>query len=229
MMATTTLERPATTRDNAPAPSGTPQKRLTFAEYMKIERDSSIKHNFIDGVMEPVWPTTNEKGEPMAGATTAHNTICGNLIASLHIALRGSGCRVLTSDQKVFIAGKYGYYPDVTVVCGTPEIAFGEALQNPLLIVEVLSPSTQDKDFGTKFRDYRAIATLRHYILVAQFTTNVEHWQCDENNRWSLNREHKLLEETLEFVLTATSVKVPITDIYEHIDFDETEEMREGA
>ena len=87
--------------------------------------------------------------------------VVGNLLAEAE-----SECRVAGSDLKVYIAPRKGYYPDITIVCGSPQVDFEEVLRNPFAIVEVLSESTAAFDRGEKFQDYRMIDSLRHYIIV---------------------------------------------------------------
>lgn len=125
----------------------------------------------------------------MAGGTFDHNTICANVIAALHTSLRGSRCRVVTSDQKVWVPRKVGFvYPDATVLCGRAEAYAGttDVLTNPSLIVEVLSEGTELFDRGEKFEGYRTIPTLRHYIMVSSRHVLVEHFARADDEAWTL-------------------------------------------
>ena len=125
----------------------------------------------------------------MAGGTFDHNTLCANMIIALGVALRGTQCRVLTSDQKVWVPRKEGFvYPDATVVCGRIEPYGGsrDVLTNPVLIVEVLSEGTENFDRGEKFEGYRGVLSLRHYLMVSSRRVLVEHYARTESDAWLL-------------------------------------------
>ena len=224
-MATATLERPTTDTGAPRAASRTrpTKERITFAEYMERERESETRHDLVEGVMEEV-----------SGGTTQHSTICGNVITQFNIALDDTECSVMTSDQKVFIREYLVRYPDVTVACGELQVAFGEALQNPLLIVEVLSQSTALKDRDNKFREYRTLESLQHYVLIDQYKPRIEHYERQENGRWLLARELDSMEDDWQFTLSETAITIPFAKIYRRVSFPEidpteTEEERRDA
>lgn len=161
--------------------SAAPRARTSIAEYLAREAAASERHILWDGEVFPVLA--------MAGGTPDHNTICGNAITELNLALRGRGCRVMTSDQKVWIPRKQGVvYPDVTAVCGRvallPDTA--DVVMNPTLIVEVLSPGTEAFDRDEKFEGYRSIASLRHYLMMSSQRVLVEHYARVEGEAWLL-------------------------------------------
>jgi Uma2 family endonuclease len=148
-------------------------------EYLRREAKAEFRSEYRDGKMIPVHGYLYEDGKivGMAGASPEHNDINVNLTILLGNALRGGECRVSANDMKVRVteAGRY-YYPDVVAACGDRQFS-GEGrgiLMNPILIVEVLSESTEAKDRGEKFTDYRHIPTLREYVLVAQDRASVE-------------------------------------------------------
>lgn len=155
----------------------------------------------------------------MAGATYEHNLISGNIFGELFIALRETDCEVLGSDQKIFISNTNGLYPDIVVVCGDPLIDPIEALQNPVLIVEVLSSSTAADDRGEKFEKYRTRPTLQHYILVEQDRPTVEHFARGETGLWTLVGEYHQRTETLTILLNSQTIAIPLAAIYRRIDF----------
>src|SRR5207245_3961483 len=106
----------------------------------------------------------------MAGGRPEHNLISGNVLGELRSQLEQTQCRVYPSDQRVLIPDTGLYtYPDVTVVCGEPRFdeADGISLINPILIVEVLSESTEAYDRGDKFAHYCRLPSLLEYVLVA--------------------------------------------------------------
>jgi len=109
----------------------------------------------------------------MAGANLRHNDIQANMLAAIHARLRGGPCRVSGSDALVETdrAGKRGRFPDLTVRCGPENDRW---VERPLVLVEILSPETELVDRGQKLREYRAIPSLRHHLLVSQDRALVE-------------------------------------------------------
>lgn len=184
------------------------KQTLSFAEYIEQERVSDVKHHYYYGRLIEV-----------AGATYEHNVISANLIGSFIIALDETECRPLGSDQKIFVSPNVTYYPDVAVTCGDPLITFAEALQNPVLIAEILSPSTAAFDRGQKFRQYRTIPSLRHYLLLEQDSPVIEHFEQDDAGAWILRGEYDALEQTLEMTISGHKVSLPLSKIYRSITF----------
>lgn len=146
-------------------------------EYLAWERRQPTKHEYVDGVIVAVPP-----------ANLAHNTIVANVLGALCEALRTKPCRVLASDMRVRIRATNSYrYPDASIVCDP--VAFeegaGDTLLNPVVLVEVLSDSTEREDRRDKFRDYRSIPSFREYLLVAQDEPLVEHYVRQESGLWT--------------------------------------------
>ncbi len=142
--------------------------RFSFEEYVRQEDESSIRHEFLGG---QVWA--------MAGGSPEHAPISANVIATLVAALRGSPCRTYSADLRVRVEETgLATYPDVTVVCGPVELDPADpkrhTVTNPRVIVEVLSPSTEDYDRGEKLRHYQRIASLEALVLVASDRRSVE-------------------------------------------------------
>ncbi|MBL8947524.1 MAG: Uma2 family endonuclease [Myxococcales bacterium] len=134
--------------------------------YLAAERTSEAKHELWSGEVFA-----------MAGASYAHNKIVTNLARELSGRLRDRQCDVLPSDMKVFVPTKSGFvYPDVSVVCGEPRFHDDQrdVLLNPLLVVEVLSDTTERFDRGDKFAGYRGIESIRQVLLVSQDQRRVE-------------------------------------------------------
>lgn len=160
----------------------------------------------------------------MAGASYDHNAITGDLYVELAIALRGTGCEALGSDQRVHIDNRNGYYPDIVVVCGEPQIDFAEAIRNPFLIVEVLSPSTAADDRGDKFADYRTRPSLQHYLLIEQTKPSIEHYEKGGSGLWTLVAEHHSLAEILTIRINGdTTISLPLASIYRRVVFPRSE------
>ena len=138
---------------------------LQPAKYLAWEKEQSQKHEYISGEILA-----------MAGASSRHNRIAVRAITALELALDHSECLVFPSDQKVRLreAGPF-FYPDVSVAC-EPVIDDDECLRNPVVIIEVLSPSTDHYDRGEKWSHFRQLASLRHYVLLSQDAPLAEHY-----------------------------------------------------
>lgn len=190
----------------------TRRTRILFTEdeYLEREARSPNKHEF-------------RRGEifAMAGGTMTHNTLCGNVIGALKNLVRWRGCRVLPSDQRIHIpvTGTYTY-PDASVVCGPPESAPKDknSLTNPVVLVEVLSSSTEDYDRGEKFDDYRSIPSLREVLFISQSERLVQHHRRIEGDRWLLT-EHR--GGAIE--LPTLGGAIEFDDIYENVDLASAE------
>jgi Uma2 family endonuclease len=187
----------------------------TPEEYLALERNAEFKSEYLDGRIVA-----------MTGATIEHATITGNVHGELRTRLRGGPCRAFVSDMRVQVGGGRRYtYPDVTAVCGEPRLmdATLDTLMNPVLIVEVLSPSTEAYDRGEKFQHYRAIDTLREYVLIAQDRVLVERY-VRSGEFWTLSAITDL-DASLE--LTSVGCTIPLREIYENVEV--TSEVREKS
>ncbi|EYF08076.1 Uma2 family endonuclease [Chondromyces apiculatus] len=151
---------------------------LTFAEYLAREEESETKHEFLEGAIHA-----------MPGGTPERGLICANIIGELGVQLRGRPCRVYTSDVRVRVqATGLTTYPDVSVVYGPiardPEDR--NALTNPIVLVEVLSPGTASYDRGEKLAHYRRIPSLREHLLVSPLGPHLEHYRRNNDGTWTL-------------------------------------------
>ena len=189
--------------------SSLPQKRWTPEEYLAFERKSDEKHEFIDGRIYL-----------MTGASREHNLIVFNLALFLGNQLRDRACEAYANDMRVRVKGQDYTYPDVVIVCDPPEFEDDhvDTLRNPTLIIEVLSPSTEQYDRGKKFEDYRALHSLQEYILVAQDRPHVERYVRQDRGTW-LFSEVDGLEASLE--LASIQCALTLADIYEKVVFDD--------
>ena len=152
--------------------------RMTYPEYLAAEAASASRHEFLDGA---VWA--------MAGGTPEHGALAAAIIGQLQNALVGKPCRVYTSDVRVRVhATGLGTYPDVSVVCGALETAPDdpEAITNPVVLVEVLSDSTEAYDRGAKAARYRRVPSLREYVLVSQTEALVEVQRKTASGSWEI-------------------------------------------
>lgn len=154
------------------------RQRFDFEAYVLLEEGSPVKHEFLDGV---VWA--------MAGGSPAHARIASNVARQLGNQLEGRRCTVFTSDLRVRVTPTgLATYPDVTVVCRPleldPDDVKHHTVTNPKVIVEVLSPSTEDYDRGEKLGHYRQVSSLEMVLLVGYDARRVEVWRRADG-RWS--------------------------------------------
>ncbi|WP_437715435.1 Uma2 family endonuclease [Sorangium sp. So ce448] len=151
---------------------------LSPQEYLDFERSSPLRHEYADGELFA-----------MAGGTLEHSAIAANILGELRNALRGRGCRVLTSDMRIKIAATRRYvYPDGAVVCARPEFEDEQrdTLLNPRVIVEVLSDSSEAYDRGDKFAQYRTLQSLEEYVLASQKAPRIEVFTRQPDGSWLL-------------------------------------------
>lgn len=191
------------------------EHQWTEAEYLAFERTSETKHEYYDGQLYN-----------MVGGSANHSQITANTIATFHIILRERPCRVYTSDLRVKLLRAY-VYPDVTVVCGEPQLADQDTLLNPTSIIEVLSPSTAQHDRTTKWQRYQTLSTLQDYLLIAQDVPRLEHYGRQGEKQWLLT-----IYEGLEAVaeLPSLAVRLPLVELYAKVDFlpEEAADADEG-
>ncbi|WP_437339155.1 Uma2 family endonuclease [Sorangium sp. So ce394] len=150
----------------------------TYAEYLDQERASPTKHEFLNGEIFA-----------MVGGTPEHARLCLSVGAELRAHLRGRPCVVYSSDLRVRVqATGLSTYPDVSVVCGRlerdPEDT--DAALNPIVLIEVLSDSSEAYDRGQKFAHCRCIPSLREYVLVSQHEPRIEVFHRNEDGSWTL-------------------------------------------
>ena len=132
----------------------------SFREYVHLEQDSNLKHEYVAGQMYA-----------MSVGTPKHALLAAVIIGELTVALRSGRCRVYSSDLRVRVRKTdMSTYPDVTVVCGPlkPDPEDKNSVTNPIVLVEVMSESTEEYDRGGKFEHYKHIPSLREYVLVSQ-------------------------------------------------------------
>lgn len=155
--------------------SAEPVRKYTHAEYVALEEASETKHDFHAG---EIWPR-GEGPHGMAGGTAEHGRLQVSFAFELTRGLREAKrpCSVFSSDVRVRIEeSDRTTYPDLFVICGKRQVSFDDphAMTNPIVIVEVLSDSTEKDDRGAKFVHYRKLASLEEYVLVSQDTKRIE-------------------------------------------------------
>jgi len=191
------------------------ERKYTFEEYLALEAEAVYKNEFING-----------KIVAMSGGSFDHNTIAqnaGNAVSN-GIRRKKKECRVANSDQKIYIKEhNKGSYPDVSVFCGKPEFynKRKDVLTNPLLIIEVLSPSTENYDRGKKFTQYRSLPSFKEYVLISQNQAKVETWYKQEENVWRISNAEGI---KASIQLYSLDISIKLSDIYYLVDFENAEE-----
>lgn len=179
---------------------------MTAAEYADWERAQTERHEFYAGEVFS-----------QAGGTRRHSLIGTNVASAIGNILKGKECQTHGSDMRVHIeATGYQAYPDVSVVCPPIEGDSCEVISNPILLVEVLSPSTADFDRGGKFGHYRQIPSLLEYLVLWQDEARVEQHTRTAEGLWLL-REVVGMDEVLQLV--SLTQPLPLRDVYDKVDF----------
>lgn len=154
------------------------ETKFTAEQYLALEDVSETKHEYYDGVIYN-----------MAGGTPDHNLISMNIGAALNRHLEATPCRVFDSDMRILVEDEELYtYPDVSVVCGKLQFAPKSKLTliNPLILVEVMSPSTRAYDRGQKFKFYKKIRSLQELMLVEADRAHVEVLRRISRGQWTI-------------------------------------------
>jgi Uma2 family endonuclease len=151
--------------------------RYSYDEYLAYERDSGMKHEYDDGEIIA-----------MPGGSPRHSALASRVNATLESSRR-PGCTAFQSDLRIrVLATGKATYPDATMICGPlerdPGDQTGATLTNPMLLVEVLSPSTEQEDRGNKWQHYRLIPSLQEYVLVSQSHARVEWYRRLVSGGW---------------------------------------------
>lgn len=181
--------------------------KMTAAEYLEWERQQVERHEFYEGEVFS-----------RAGGTRRHSLIGTNSGRAIGNLIDEHDCEVHGSDMRIHIEATGTYvYPDVSVVCPPVEGDADDVISNPVLVIEVLSPSTQDFDRGTKFGYYRQIPSLRDYLVISQDQPRVEHHFRIEGELWSL-RDVVGLEQTLHLV--SLNCDLPLAAVYAKVKFE---------
>lgn len=189
-----------------------PKHKLTVEEYLTLEKESDIRHEYIDGEVYA-----------MVGASENHLTISMNISVSLGSQMMQRDCRLYANDLRVRLKGTNNYfYPDFAGICGEREFDDQKpaALLNPQLIIEILSSSTEKRDRGVKFLRYQAIKSLQMYLLVSQNDALIEIFVRDQYGF------HYSKAEGLAAVVDLPSVgcTMPLAAVYQGITFTQDDD-----
>ena len=185
----------------------TVERRYSLDEYRAIEEKAEGRSEYRDGEIVP-----------MSRGSLNHSRIGGNIFAFLKFLLRDSKFEPINSDLRLWIPEyKRGLYPDVMVFAGEPQLNENrnDEVLNPILIVEVLSPSTADYDRKSKFRMYRSISSFCEYLLVEQDESFIEKYS-KQSQGWLLS-DFNNLEKSIS--LESIGVELPIAEIYRGVVF----------
>jgi len=187
------------------------QERKYFSpeEYLALEEAADYKSEYYQGEIFA-----------MVGAWANHNRITRNVLIALERQFEGRPCEAFASDMRLLVQENGLYtYPDVMAICGRLEFAAGrtDTLTNPVVIVEVLSDSTQDYDRGGKFALYRAVASLQDYVLIDQYRVQVEHFHKLEDGRWIFQ---EFTDPDAALSLASITVEIPISRMYRKVDWE---------
>lgn len=184
-------------------------RSYTFSEYLQLEQaDPQSKYEFVNGQIYA-----------MAGGSIKHGLLISNTLYWIREAIRRNGktCKTFSGEVKVAIDSANSYlYPDVFVVCGEidDQNQPNRAISNPNIIIEVLSPSTQNYDQTHKFRLYRTIPTLESYLMVDQEQAIIESFNRMGDDQW---RIQTFMGLDKEIELKAIGANIRMKDIYEDV------------
>ena len=200
-------------------------KRIQVEDYLAFERASETKHEYMDGVVYP-WGDPDHPLDPdvvlglrpeprsaMAGGTRAHSSIKVNLTVALGTHLRGSPCRLYDSDLRVRPDNDHYFYPDLFVVCAEhPGADTDTEVDDPTLVIEVLSPSTERIDRLSKLRRYAHAPCLREYVLISSRFPGVEVRRLEQGQWISLTYEPDQIVR-----LESIKLDLDFATIYRHV------------
>ena len=191
---------------------------LSAEEYLAMERKAVEKTELHEGVLVSM-SDVSEDGVSMAGSSLKHNRIISNLIGVINPFLKRKSCSVFPSDLRVYIPNSNSFtYPDITIVCGKPALSDDrfDTVLNPSVIIEVLSPSTENNDRGNKFFIYQQIESLKEYILINSTYTKVQVITKKEQAVWKFET---ITDITSSFYIETTSHNIKLEELYDKVEF----------
>lgn len=187
-------------------------QHLSVAEYLEAEKDSPVRHEYIDGQIYA-----------MAGASDRHNRIAINLTGRLDDKLGDGPCEVFMADMKVWVSETVYYYPDVVVACDGPG-ADEYYRKQPRLIIEVSSPGTERIDRAEKLLAYKQVKSLKEYVIVSNVPRmRIEVFRRGRGDRWSWEL---LAELTDELRLESVGLTLTVAEVYRRVKFPQRTRRR---
>lgn len=189
--------------------SAAPKQKFSIEDYIEFDKNNEGRWEYFDGEVFD-----------MAGGSINHNRISRNIIARLEEKLRDKPCEVFTEGMRLKVPKALPYrYPNVVVTCGelkTETLQGQVMLLNPLLIVEVLSPTTEGYDHGQKFIAYQSIPSFREYLLVAQDRPHITHYVRQSDGNW-LRRDIEGVDSVVK--LTSVECELTLAEVYRLVEF----------
>jgi Uma2 family endonuclease len=186
-------------------------QRLSVAEYLEAEKDSPVRHEYVDGQIFA-----------MAGASDRHNRVSINLTSRLDNKLGDGPCEVFMADMKVWASEAVFYYPDVVVACDGPG-ADAHYRKHPRLIIEVSSPDSEPIDWFEKPAAYRQVKSLKEYVIVSQDRLWIELFRRGRGDRWSWEL---LTELSDELRLESVGLTLTVAEVYRRVKFPQRTRRR---
>lgn len=201
-------------------PATKTQPRYSVEEYLVLEEAAVEKHEFHDGEIIA-----------MSGGTYEQSRIISNILVAMAVRLKGSPCFVLESNMRIAVAKKLRYlYPDATIVCDGPVFDPRDkrrtTINNPRVIVEVLSESTEAHDRGTKFGYYRELDSMEEYVLVSQSRPMIETYLRQPDHTWSFAAWQGVEDVA---ALRAVAIDLPLAEVYSGLTFPQDEPPAEAS
>jgi Uma2 family endonuclease len=189
--------------------SAEPQRKYTLEEYFNLELSSDARYEYWNGEIFS-----------MSGVSESHAQIEVNLIALLRTKLRERPCRVFPANMRINVPTLSPYrYADLSVVCSPPtfkKIGGVDVLTNPILIVEVLSETTEAYDRGDKFTHYKSISDFREYLLIAQHRPHITQYVKQEDSTWSYREVNEI---TATLMLPSLECVLGLDEVYQDVHF----------
>jgi Uma2 family endonuclease len=182
--------------------------KISVEDYLEGEKISPVKYEFVYGEVYA-----------MAGTSDNHNRIVNEIVARLVVHLRDSRCEPFSGEIKVRVSLNVYYYPDVLVSCEeNPENPYFR--NKPILIIEVLSPSTQEIDRREKLLFYQQMPSVQEYAVVEQKKMHVEIHRRQPDGRWITYYFNQNADEEVEF--QSVELTMTLGEIYRRVKFENT-------
>ncbi len=189
--------------------------RYTLEEYFELEKSAEARYEYWDGEVFD-----------MSGVSNNHALVEVNLMFSLTAQTRNKGCRVFPANMRIKVPIMPPYrYGDLSVACGKPvlqEVGGVDVLTNPILIIEVLSPSTEAYDRGDKFTYYKSIPSLKEYLLIAQHRPHITQYVKQDDDSWSYCEVNDL---SAVLKLPSIDCELALAEVYQDVEFPPQHEL----
>ncbi len=186
---------------------------MTVEQYLTLDEATDAKYEYLDGYVYLLRPPSSAYDDhavlDMAEGSVAHAALCAHMAWMLSSALADSPCMIYSGDIRVKLAERRYFYADMTVACDEQT---GTMLTNPVVVIEVLSPTTEERDRGAKFQAYKALPSVEEYVLIGSEHRTIEvHWR--DGNFW---RQYHYYEGD-QVALKSLGVSFPFDEVYRRI------------